>query len=149
MNKLAILLAGILVLSGLSFAAPQITDRSLYVQYNTYNCKAEYVQGLLFDAAGYATAGGDTDLSNSLLAVMDDLETERTALQTYGVAVDRAAFASELTILRADLTDGMYAYRAARRTAISEGWTDKATARSNEYVNRLVYWSCTTGIMLA
>ena len=142
MNKIAILLAGILVLSSLSFANfVEITDLYLRIHYNADNCKAGYTEDLLGYAMDYAD-GHDEGLYDSLDAMGNTISADVGDLYDYAVAGDRSGFAVKEASTRRDMFDGMRAYKSAKRTSLINGWTDKKTALGNENTAWSDYATC-------
>jgi hypothetical protein len=137
MRKIALLLAGILVLSSLSFAAVLSTDRYLYIQYFKLDCKAAYAQTLL----------GDFDIALEYTGLNSSLTNDTADLYTYAHADDRAGFATVAATTRADTTLALRIARALRVYDIANGIMTKGEARTAEHSARLAYWSCTTGIV--
>ena len=134
MNKMAILLAGILVLSSLSFAKPiEITDRYMYIHYTMDRCKEQYADKLL----------GDFDFGSEYTDLSTALHDDRTNLGNYGAAGDRAGFDAAEATTRADIAHALSVTRALRVYDIANLLITRENAQIAYASARADYLSCT------
>ena len=133
MNKMAILLAGILVLSSLSFAKGVIiTDRYMYIHYTMDRCKEQYADKLL----------GDFDLGFEYTDLSTALKEDISNLGGYGEAGNRAGFDAAEATMRADINSAMRIARALRVYDIANALITRENAQIAYASARADYLSC-------